>query len=186
MSHDAIRQEAPPKATRRDWIGLAVIAIPCLIYSMDLTVLYLALPEIIADLKPSAAGLLWIVDIYGFMVAGALVTMGTLGDRIGRRKVLLIGAAAFGVTSVFAAYSTIGRDADLRARAAGARPRRRWRRRRSRSSATCSSTRRSARSPSASGWRASPPAPSSAPCSAASSCRISGGARCSSSTCRSC
>ena len=106
MSHDAIRQEAPPKATRRDWIGLAVIAIPCLIYSMDLTVLYLALPEIIADLKPSAAGLLWIVDIYGFMVAGALVTMGTLGDRIGRRKVLLIGAAAFGVTSVFAAYST--------------------------------------------------------------------------------
>ncbi|MEO8420201.1 MAG: MFS transporter [Hyphomicrobium sp.] len=106
MSHDAIRQEALPKATRRDWIGLAVIAIPCLIYSMDLTVLYLALPEIIADLKPSAAGLLWIVDIYGFMVAGALVTMGTLGDRIGRRKVLLIGAAAFGVTSVFAAYST--------------------------------------------------------------------------------
>jgi DHA2 family multidrug resistance protein-like MFS transporter len=100
------QEQAPVKASRRDWIGLAVIAIPCLIYSMDLTVLYLAVPEIVADLKPSAAGLLWIVDIYGFMVAGALVTMGTLGDRIGRRKVLLIGAAAFGVTSVFAAYST--------------------------------------------------------------------------------
>ena len=94
------------KAGRRDWIGLAVIAIPCLIYSMDLTVLYLAVPQIVADLKPSAAELLWIVDIYGFMVAGALVTMGTLGDRIGRRKVLLIGAAAFGITSVLAAYST--------------------------------------------------------------------------------
>jgi DHA2 family multidrug resistance protein-like MFS transporter len=104
MQHDVAH--AGPKASRRDWIGLAVIAIPCLIYSMDLTVLYLAIPEIVADLKPSAAGLLWIVDIYGFMVAGALVTMGTLGDRIGRRKVLLIGAAAFGVTSVLAAYST--------------------------------------------------------------------------------
>ena len=98
--------KAGAKASRREWIGLAVIAIPCLIYSMDLTVLYLAVPQIVADLKPSAAELLWIVDIYGFMVAGALVTMGTLGDRIGRRKVLLIGAAAFGITSVLAAYST--------------------------------------------------------------------------------
>jgi DHA2 family multidrug resistance protein-like MFS transporter len=106
MQHAIQREETPVKASRRDWIGLAVIAIPCLLYSMDLTVLYLAVPEIVADLKPSAAGLLWIVDIYGFMVAGALVTMGTLGDRIGRRKVLLIGAAAFGLTSILAAYST--------------------------------------------------------------------------------
>ncbi|MDH4981741.1 MFS transporter [Hyphomicrobium sp. D-2] len=97
---------AASKATRRDWIGLAVLAIPCLLYSMDLTVLYLAVPEIVADLKPSAAELLWIVDIYGFMVAGALVTMGTLGDRIGRRKVLMYGATAFGLTSLLAAYST--------------------------------------------------------------------------------
>ncbi|WP_072377758.1 MFS transporter [Hyphomicrobium sp. NDB2Meth4] len=96
-------QEAPSKATRRDWIGLAVIAIPCLIYSMDLTVLHLAVPQISAEFKPSAAQLLWIVDIYGFMVAGALVTMGTLGDRIGRRKVLLYGAAAFGAASALAA-----------------------------------------------------------------------------------
>ena len=106
MQHEIQRQEAPHKATRRDWIGLAVIAIPCLIYSMDLTVLHLAVPQITADLKPQRRGLLWIVDIYGFMVAGALVTMGTLGDRVGRRKVLLIGAAAFGVTSVLAASST--------------------------------------------------------------------------------
>jgi len=95
-----------PKATRRDWLGLAVIALPCLLYSMDLTVLNLAVPQLSADLKPSAAQLLWIVDIYGFMVAGSLITMGTLGDRIGRRKLLLIGAAAFGFASILAAFST--------------------------------------------------------------------------------
>src|SRR6266498_1136608 len=96
----------PPKAGRREWIGLAVIALPCLLYAMDLTVLNLAVPSLSEDLKPSSAQLLWIVDIYGFMVAGSLITMGTLGDRIGRRKLLLIGAAAFGVTSMLAAFST--------------------------------------------------------------------------------
>jgi DHA2 family multidrug resistance protein-like MFS transporter len=95
-----------PRATRRDWIGLAVLALPCLLYSMDLTVLNLAVPQLTADLKPSAAQLLWIVDIYGFLLAGFLVTMGTLGDRIGRRRLLLIGASAFGIASVFAAFST--------------------------------------------------------------------------------
>jgi DHA2 family multidrug resistance protein-like MFS transporter len=73
---------------------------------MDLTVLNLAVPQLTADLKPSAAEMLWIIDIYGFMVAGFLMTMGTLGDRIGRRKLLLIGAAAFGAASVLAAFST--------------------------------------------------------------------------------
>jgi DHA2 family multidrug resistance protein-like MFS transporter len=95
-----------PRATRRDWIGLAVIALPCLLYSMDLTVLNLAVPQLSADLKPSSAQLLWIIDIYGFLVAGSLITMGTLGDRIGRRRLLLIGAAAFGAASVVAAFST--------------------------------------------------------------------------------
>ncbi|HET7090367.1 MAG TPA: MFS transporter [Anaerolineae bacterium] len=95
-----------PRATRREWIGLAVIALPCLLYSMDLTVLNLAVPSLSADLKPSGTQLLWIVDIYGFLVAGSLITMGTLGDRIGRRRLLLIGAGAFGVASVFAALST--------------------------------------------------------------------------------
>ena len=95
----------PAKATRREWIGLFVLALPCLLYSMDLTVLNLAVPALSADLQPSASQLLWIIDVYGFMVAGALITMGTLGDRIGRRRLLLIGAAAFGVTSVLAAYS---------------------------------------------------------------------------------
>jgi DHA2 family multidrug resistance protein-like MFS transporter len=94
------------KAGRREWIGLAVIALPCMLYSMDLTVLNLAVPALSAELKPSAAELLWIVDIYGFLVAGSLITMGTLGDRIGRRKLLLIGAAAFGAASVAAAFST--------------------------------------------------------------------------------
>ena len=65
-----------------------MIALPCLVYAMDLKVLNLALPAISADLGPSASQLLWIVDIYGFMVAGALITMGALGDRIGARRML--------------------------------------------------------------------------------------------------
>jgi DHA2 family multidrug resistance protein-like MFS transporter len=97
---------APAKAGRREWIGLAVIALPCAVYSMDLTVLNLALPALSEDLEPSSSQLLWIVDIYGFLVAGLLITMGTLGDRIGRRRLLLIGAAAFGAGSVLAALST--------------------------------------------------------------------------------
>src|ERR1700735_4004903 len=94
------------QATRREWIGLAVIALPCMLYAMDLTVLNLALPAISRDLKPSGAQLLWIIDIYGFLVAGSLITMGTLGDRIGRRKLLMIGAAGFAAASVLAAYAT--------------------------------------------------------------------------------
>jgi MFS transporter, DHA2 family, multidrug resistance protein len=94
------------RAGRREWIGLAVLALACLLYAMDLTVLHLAVPSLSADLQPSSAQLLWITDIYGFMVAGFLVTMGTLGDRIGRRRLLLLGATAFGVLSVVAALST--------------------------------------------------------------------------------
>ncbi len=93
------------QAGRREWIGLAVLVLPCLVYAMDLTVLNLAVPHLTADLRPSSAQLLWIVDIYGFLVAGLLVTMGTLGDRIGRRRLLLAGAAVFGIASVLAAYS---------------------------------------------------------------------------------
>src|SRR5688500_19622210 len=98
--------ESAPKAGPRAWIGLAVIALPCLLYSMDLTVLHLAIPALTRDLQPSSAQLLWIIDIYGFLVAGSLITMGTLGDRIGRRKLLMIGAAFFGAASVLAAFST--------------------------------------------------------------------------------
>ncbi len=97
---------AATRAGRREWIGLAVLALACVLYAMDLTVLHLAVPSLSADLRPSSTQLLWITDIYGFMVAGFLVTMGTLGDRIGRRRLLLTGAAAFGVVSVLAARST--------------------------------------------------------------------------------
>ena len=83
-----------------------MIALPCLLYSMDLTVLNLAVPSLSADLKPSSTQLLWVIDIYGFLVAGSLITMGALGDRIGRRRMLLIGAAAFGAASPLAAFST--------------------------------------------------------------------------------
>jgi MFS transporter, DHA2 family, multidrug resistance protein len=98
--------KAALRAGRREWIGLAVLLLACLVYAMDLTVLHLAVPQLSADLEPSSAQLLWIADIYGFMVAGALITMGTLGDRVGRRRMLLIGAAAFALASVLAAFST--------------------------------------------------------------------------------
>jgi MFS transporter, DHA2 family, multidrug resistance protein len=93
------------KATRKEWIGLAVIALPCMLYSMDLTVLNLAVPKLSAVLNPTGQQLLWIVDIYGFLLAGFLITMGTIGDRIGRRKLFMIGATAFGFASLLAAFS---------------------------------------------------------------------------------
>lgn len=95
----------PARAGRREWIGLAILMLPTLLIAMDVTVLHLAVPALSADLQPSSSQLLWIVDIYGFMIAGALITMGTLGDRIGRRRLLLIGAAAFGLASALAAFA---------------------------------------------------------------------------------
>jgi DHA2 family multidrug resistance protein-like MFS transporter len=94
------------KAGPREWIGLAVLALAALVYVMDLTVLHLAVPAISRDLHPSSTQLLWIIDIYGFTVAGFLVTMGSVGDRIGRRKLLLIGAGSFGVVSILSAISS--------------------------------------------------------------------------------
>ncbi len=96
----------PARAGRREWVGLCVLGLACLVYAMDLTVLHLAVPSLSEDLTPTSAQLLWIIDIYGFMVAGALITMGTLGDRIGRRRLLLIGAVAFSLASLLAAFST--------------------------------------------------------------------------------
>jgi DHA2 family multidrug resistance protein-like MFS transporter len=97
--------ETTALAGRREWIGLAVLALPTLLLSLDMSVLHLAVPHLAADLRPSSTELLWIIDIYGFMVAGFLVTMGTLGDRIGRRKLLMYGGAAFGVASILAAFA---------------------------------------------------------------------------------
>jgi DHA2 family multidrug resistance protein-like MFS transporter len=93
------------KAGRREWIGLATLILPMLLVSMDVSVLFFAIPFINADLEPSSTQQLWIFDVYGFVLAGLLITMGSLGDRIGRRKLLLIGAAGFGVASVLAAYA---------------------------------------------------------------------------------
>ena len=78
--------EIPPRATSREWIGLGVLTLAALVYAMDLTVLNLAIPIISEELQPTSAQLLWMIDIYGFLVAGLLITMGTLGDRIGRRR----------------------------------------------------------------------------------------------------
>ncbi|MCI2422406.1 MFS transporter [Saccharopolyspora sp. K220] len=95
-----------PIAGRREWIGLAVLALPTLLLSLDMSVLHLAVPDLAAELRPSSTELLWIIDSYGFMIAGFLVTMGTLGDRIGRRKLLMIGGAGFGIASIAAAFAT--------------------------------------------------------------------------------
>src|SRR5919199_3226318 len=95
-----------PTGARRAWLGVAVLALPCMITVMDLTVLNLAVPRLTAALKPSGPQLLWIIDIYGFILAGALIPVGGLGDRIGRRKLLLMGAAAFATASALAALST--------------------------------------------------------------------------------
>jgi MFS transporter, DHA2 family, multidrug resistance protein len=94
------------RAGRREWIGLAVLALPTLLTALDFSVVFLALPFLGNDLQASNSQLLWITDIYGFMVAGFLVTMGTLGDRIGRRKLLMIGGTIFAIVSIIAAYST--------------------------------------------------------------------------------
>lgn len=94
-----------PRATARDWLGMVVLVLPALLASMDLSVLFMASPWISADLAPTPSQHLWIMDIYGFMMAGLLITMGSVGDRIGRRKILLIGATAFGAASLVAAFA---------------------------------------------------------------------------------
>ncbi len=94
-----------PSAGRREWIALAVLLLPCLLVSMDVSVLYFAVPFLTAQLEPSSVQQLWILDVYGFVLAGLLITMGALGDRVGRRKLLLSGALLFGLASGLAAYS---------------------------------------------------------------------------------
>jgi DHA2 family multidrug resistance protein-like MFS transporter len=94
------------RAGRQEWTGLAVLALATLLLSLDLSVLYLALPHLAADLGASGVQQLWILDIYGFLIAGFLVTMGNLGDRIGRRRILMFGAVGFAAASVLAAFST--------------------------------------------------------------------------------
>jgi DHA2 family multidrug resistance protein-like MFS transporter len=99
---------SPPENQRagpRQWLGLALLVVPTLLLAADVTVLYLALPHLSADLGPSSTESLWIIDIYGFLLAGFLITMGSLGDRIGRRRLLMIGAVTFGLAALLAAYA---------------------------------------------------------------------------------
>ncbi|NYV74938.1 MFS transporter [Streptomyces sp. UH6] len=96
---------SPARAGRREWTAVAVLMLPLLLVSMDVSVLYFAVPAINADLAPTGTEQLWIFDIYAFVLAGLLMTMGALGDRIGRRRLLMFGAAAFGAASLAAAYA---------------------------------------------------------------------------------
>ncbi|MEU3410813.1 MFS transporter [Streptomyces sp. NPDC006658] len=95
----------PVRAGRREWTALGVLMLPLLLVSMDVSVLYFATPAINADLRPTGTQQLWIFDIYGFVLAGLLMTTGSLGDRLGSRRLLLCGAAAFGTASLLAAYA---------------------------------------------------------------------------------
>ncbi|GHG67908.1 MFS transporter [Streptomyces griseocarneus] len=98
---------APVEEPRRGrWLALAVLALAVLLVAIDATVLGLATPFLSEDLQPSGTQLLWIGDIYSFVIAGLLVSMGSLGDRIGRKKLLLCGAVAFGAVSVLNAYAS--------------------------------------------------------------------------------
>ena len=94
------------RATWREWAGLAVLALPTLLVSLDIFVMLLALPLLSAQLKAGSSQQLWIMDVYGFMATGFMITMGALGDRIGRRRLLLIGAVLFGLASVAASQAT--------------------------------------------------------------------------------
>lgn len=90
----------------RRWTALAVLVLPVLLISIDMSVLGIAVPALSADLQPTSSQLLWIIDLYSFLLAGLLIFMGALGDRIGRKRILLIGAPLFGVASLVAAFAT--------------------------------------------------------------------------------
>jgi DHA2 family multidrug resistance protein-like MFS transporter len=96
---------SPRRAGRAEWLGLGVLLLAVLLVSMDVTILYFAAPFISADLRPSGTQQLWMLDVYGFVLAGLLITMGSLADRTGRRRLLVVGAAAFGLASVGAAFA---------------------------------------------------------------------------------
>ena len=102
----SVRELAPAGLTKAQrWLALGVLTLAVLLVAVDSTVLGLATPFLSEDLQPSSVQLLWIGDAYGFVIAGLLVSMGSLGDRIGRKRLLLIGATAFGLISVLNAYA---------------------------------------------------------------------------------
>ncbi|MBV7296198.1 MFS transporter [Corynebacterium sp. TAE3-ERU12] len=105
MSGSQSFPESPVSKARR-WACLAVLSLAVMLLAIDMTVLNLTLPAIGADLRPTGTELLWIVDVYGMVIACLLISMGTLGDRIGRRRLLLLGSIFFAAASLMAALST--------------------------------------------------------------------------------
>ncbi|GAA4806356.1 MFS transporter [Streptomyces ziwulingensis] len=99
-------ESAAATPPRQRWLVLAVVSGSLLLCGIDLTVLHVAVPSMSRELAPSPAGLLWIVDVYSLTLAALLVTCGTLGDRIGRRRMVLSGFLTFGLASAAAAFST--------------------------------------------------------------------------------
>ncbi|MEV8421776.1 MFS transporter [Streptomyces niveus] len=106
MTEQETTTTSPARAGRREWTALAVLSLPAMLITLDNTVLHLAVPHLNASLNPSGLQLLWAVDIYSFLIASLLIIAGTLGDRIGRRRLLLIGAVGFGVASLLTAFSS--------------------------------------------------------------------------------
>jgi DHA2 family multidrug resistance protein-like MFS transporter len=133
------------RAGVREWTGLAVLALPALLASLELTVTHLALPAIAADLAAGSTQLLWIVDVYAFLLAAVMIPIGAWGDRIGRRRLLLIGSVGYGTASVLAAYAP-NPELLIVARALMGSARRSCRRR-------CRSPRRCSATPTSAPWR---------------------------------
>ncbi len=105
-SSPSTQTSQPHRATAKEWAGLVLLSLPMIALATDLTVLFFALPTLSADLEPSASQTLWITHVYGFLIAGFLVTAGRVGDWVGPRRLLLIGSAVFAGLSVAAAFST--------------------------------------------------------------------------------
>ncbi|MFD3921543.1 MFS transporter [Streptomyces sp. NPDC058595] len=105
MTEEESTAPSPARAGRREWTALGVLSLPAMLITLDNTVLHLAVPHLNASLNPSGLQLLWAVDIYSFLIASLLIIAGTLGDRVGRRRLLLIGAVGFGVASLLTAFS---------------------------------------------------------------------------------
>lgn len=91
---------------RRRWLALAFLSFSLLVISLDTTVVNLALPSISKNLGSSASGLQWIVDAYILVFASSLLTLGSIGDRVGRKRTLQAGLIAFGLFSLGGALST--------------------------------------------------------------------------------
>ncbi|WP_435137174.1 MFS transporter [Actinacidiphila sp. bgisy144] len=92
-------------ADGRRWAVLAICCVAAALLGIDNSVLNYALPSLTDQLHPSSTQLLWIVDVYGFVLGGLLIFAGSLGDRIGRKRLLLLGVAGFGAASALTAYA---------------------------------------------------------------------------------